>query len=140
MSAKSIDPQLNQTEETWGILWDEDYGFCTYNKGEKDDPLRFIPQGTTLNLLEDEVDGKSKIGMKVKMHEIPVMWKGIEIQYHALKVVVDDENTGPVYHYINYHFKKLFNKKTVDQIQEDLSAVLTEDGKKDNSKIFNSKF
>ena len=140
MSAESIDPKLNQTEEKWGILWDSDFGFCTYDKGGRNSKLRFITQGTALQLNVKGKDPKTGFGKKVEQHKVPVYWNGIPIINHALNVSIDIINTGPVYHYRNDHFQKLVEGKPLKKIRNHLQSFLKRKKLPDNSHIFNSRY
>jgi hypothetical protein len=123
MSAKSIDPQLNQTEETWGVLYDSELGFCIYAKGKKNDELRYATQGTALILEEQEVEIGDDIiiGVKVKNLDVPVRWNGIEIKYRALNVKVDHENTGPIYRHLNEKLSEIIKGNNEEAIQDALN-------------------
>ncbi len=101
MSAIVTDPQMNPREETWGILFDNEHGFCTYSKGNLNSFLRCASQGTALLI-------KGKNGNYFQKMKYPILWNGIQIFYEALGVEIDEKMTGPVYKHLNYIMYKTF--------------------------------
>ena len=95
MPAQVIDPQLNQSERKWGILCDQEGTFfARYNKTNKNDPLRFIGQGTVLDIVS------------YRNLPRPQLWNGVEITREAVVKSINDELTGPMYKMLNKRIRE----------------------------------
>lgn len=101
MPAEVIDPQLNQTEKTWGVLRDLEKNFyAIYRKGDLNSPYRTIGQGTIVDV--EKYDKASPAEQ----------WGGGNIADEAFGISINHERTGPVYARLNIEIKEMFSDAT----------------------------
>ena len=119
MPAEVIDPQLNQTERTWGVLRDlENHSFAIYRKGDINSELRYVCQGTIVDV--DHYGEASPVEP----------WNGDNLEKEAFGVNVNHELTGPVYAMLNKRMKETFFKNN-NSAKDTLKAVRDEIKNKD---------
>jgi hypothetical protein len=137
MPAQIIDPRLNQIERKRGILCDLDGTFFAfYSKKDITDPLRFVGEGTILDVT------------KYNTLPRPELWHGVEITREAVVTGVNNDLTGPVYKMLNKRIREMFTdpkgdpKKTLKDIKDEIknNRKRFDDSDITNADTFESEF